>query len=186
MSIASAGALEQPLDDETELVRRAKAHDSGTWAAWHDQYYPLIYRYAYSRLTRHEDAEDVASQVFLEAMKSIGSYRSMGRPILAWFYGIAHNVVSKKRREAARAIIVSDVEEVSSEPAPDGEEALLGSLRLKAALERLKPEHREILILRFLLDLPTREVAAILGKREGALYSLQVRAVSALRRQMAE
>ncbi len=173
--------------NEAEEIRRAKAHDAAVWAAWHDQHYPFVYGYALSRLRNQQDAEDVASQVFLEAIKAIGRYRYQGRPVLAWLYGIARNLVSHRNRDSGRAMPLSqlglEAESSLASPADDGG---LERIVLESALEVLKPEHREVLVLRFLLDLPTKQVALVLGKTEPATYSLQVRALSALRREMAE
>src|SRR5262245_58762720 len=90
-------------ESEIEMVRRAKEHEPAGWAQWHDRYYPAIYRYAVARLRNHEDAQDVASQTFIEAMKGIQGYRDRGRPILAWFYGIARHLVSRRFREVKRS-----------------------------------------------------------------------------------
>ncbi len=185
MTITDLGAFRSEPADEADLVRRAKARDALVWASWHDQYYPLIYRYAYSRLSSRSDAEDVASQVFLEAMKSIGRYDYRGRPILAWFYGIASHVVSKRRRQLGRSEQLPDMELLlDTQKLITIEDASLTRVMLYEALSRLKPEHRDVLVLRFLLDLPSSQVAEILGKSEAATYSLQVRAMNALRRDL--
>jgi len=183
MRVADFGSQLHVPDSEAELVRRAKARDAAVWAAWHDQYYSFVYRYAAARLQSPDDAEDVASQVFLEAIKGIDRYQYRGRPILAWFYGIAHHLVSRRFREARRQVALSDVESGAA-IAEGGEEALVQALALRTALARLKSEHQEVLRLRFLLDLPAAEVATLLGKSEAAVHSLQVRAIAALRRQL--
>ena len=182
MSVA-ATAHDFGLNDDAAQVERAKARDPDVWALWHDHYYRLLYRYAYARLLRPEDAEDVASQVFLEALKSIDSYRYTGKPILAWLYGIAHHMVSRKVRQQGRA---TGLEAAGDAEAGGFEEASVLKLEIREALARLKPEHREVLVLRFVLELPTRRVAEILGKTEAGTYSLQVRAASALRRAMSQ
>ncbi len=159
----------------------AKAHDTKIWSAWHDQHYPFIFRYALSRLGNHQDAEDIASEVFLEAMKGIARFKYRGRPILAWFYGIAHHLVSRRRRETSRATRLVEKQANIQPQTTEFENASLESLTLQTALERLKPQHREVLVLRFLLELPTRRVAELIGKTEAATYSLQVRAIGSLR-----
>ena len=181
MNIAGAGTLGQAATGEAELLARAKARDPEVWARWHDELYPFVYRYAYSRLRSREDAEDIASQVFIEAIKGIQRYDSRGRPILAWFYGIAHNLVSRRFREGSHTTSLLEVEAVHS---PRNEETLVESLQVRMAMDRLKPEHKEVLTLRFLLDLPTKQVAGMIGKTEAATYSLQVRAMEALRREL--
>jgi RNA polymerase sigma-70 factor (ECF subfamily) len=174
--------LSTGVRDEAEEVRRAKQRDSLVWAAWHDAYYPLIYRYAFVRLANPEDAEDVTSQVFLEALKGIHRYEFRGRPIVAWLYGIAHNLVQHRRQELARRPKPIELSEGGAEALLDNSEATDAKLLVWSVLEMLKDEHREILVLRYLLDFPAKEVAAILGKTEQAVYSLQLRALDAARR----
>jgi RNA polymerase sigma factor (sigma-70 family) len=65
------------------------------------------------------------------------------------------------------------------------DDRLAENVDLERALAELTPEQREVLILRFRLGLPTREVAVLVGKAEGAVYSLQVRGIAALRRRLA-
>ena len=175
----------KPVEDESESIRRAKERDPAVWAQWHDLYYPFIYRYARSRLASQQDAEDTASQVFLEAIKGIDRYQDRGRPILAWLYGIAGNLVSRRYRENKRTVAVSSIPAVPELLVTEQHSALLETLTLRSALDKLKTEHREVLILRFVLDLPTGEIARLLGKSEVAVYSLQVRATDALRRELA-
>jgi RNA polymerase sigma-70 factor, ECF subfamily len=165
--------------DEAEDVRLAKERSSSVWGAWHDAYYPLIYRYAFIRLSTAEDAEDLASQVFLEALKGIDRFNYQGKPVLAWFYGIAGNLVKKRRRQLMRNPLPFEGE---TDAQVDEEEQNIVRMMVWSALEVLKDEHREVLILRFLLDLPNAQVARVIGKTEAATYSLQVRALEAARR----
>ena len=164
--------------DEKEAVRLAGALDRTVWTHWHDSYYPVLYRYAYVRLGNATDAEDVASQVFLEAIEGINRYQYRGQPILAWFYGIARNLVSRRYRLRGRYAPLDGDYEDTLNPFEAGSE---DRIAIYAALDELKPEHSEVLILRFLLDLPLREVASMIGKTEQATYSLQVRALIAMR-----
>jgi RNA polymerase sigma-70 factor, ECF subfamily len=186
MAAIPLSSSEWPDEDKTELVRRAKDRDPVVWAQWHDLYYPFVFRYARSRLASSQDAEDIASQVFLEAIKSIDHYQNRGRPILAWFYGIASNLVSRRYRESKRTVVMSLLPAVEELLAADQESSLVEASTLRSALGKLKKEHREVLILRFLLDLPTRDIARLLRKSEVAIYSLQVRATDALRRELGE
>jgi len=169
-------------DDEAEQVRLAQARASEVWAYWHDAYYPVIYRYAFARLGNKEDSEDTASQVFLEAIRSIDRFSYRGQPVIAWLYGISHHLVSRRRREMARGGGSLGETYLETSEAPEHETSTVDRLVLTSVLEKLKDEHREVLILRFMLDLPSKEVARLLGKNQLATYSLQVRALSAARR----
>lgn len=180
MTIA-AGTSDTSADQEADLVARAKARDASVWGLWHDQYYALIFRYAAARLRDPDEAEDVVAQVFLEALKSIDRYRYQGKPILAWFYGIAHHLVSRQLRQRGKTTGIEHAADLGSE---GFEEASVRSIAVQKALEQLKPEHREVLVLRFMLGLPTREVAQLMGRSETSTYSLQVRAALSLRKKM--
>jgi RNA polymerase sigma-70 factor, ECF subfamily len=182
MAVQAETPIGHRAEDEAEQVRRAKARDAEVWASWHDAYYPLIYRYAFARLGNREDSEDTTSQVFLEAIKSIDRFAYRGRPVIAWLYGIAHHLVSRRRRDVARGGGSLAESHLEASEAPGEEASTLDRLVVQSVLGRLKEEHREVLILRFMLDLPSKEVARILGKSELAIYSLQVRALTAARR----
>jgi RNA polymerase sigma-70 factor (ECF subfamily) len=174
--LPSAGAV----GDEEREVRGAKQRDQVVWAAWHDRYFPQLYRYAFLRLSDKDEAEDIAAQVFLEALKGIDRFTYQGRPILAWLYGIANNLALKRRRQLAR-MPVSKNDEVGVEAggSVEEEEATVQRLLVTYALEKLKKEHREVLVLRYLLDMPTKDVARAINKSEQATYSLLFRALQA-------
>jgi hypothetical protein len=75
--VIEASLATQAVDDGEALnIHKAKARDPEVWASWYDQYHPLLYRYAISRLNDREEAADIASQVFLEALKGVD--RSLG------------------------------------------------------------------------------------------------------------
>jgi RNA polymerase sigma-70 factor (ECF subfamily) len=170
--------------DELDLLDRAKAGDPDVWRTWYDQAYPFLFRYALSRLGRREEAEDIASQVFLEAFKSIHRYQPQEKPILAWLYGICRNLTANRARKHARELRANG-RLWTVAPGDESDALLVESVDLKRALAELTQDQREILTLRFRMGLPTREVAGLVGKSEAAVYSLQVRAIASLRRRLA-
>ena len=168
---------------QRELVALAKQRDSAAWSSIYSENYDAVYRYIYGRLGRREEAEDLASQVFLEALQSIDSFRDMGRPLVAWLFGIARNLANSTARRSKRARRTdSPVEEIESGVTvlPDGLSSY--SLDLIAGLDGLTKDQRETLVLRFYAGLSAKEVARVLGKSEQAVYALQVRAIASLRR----
>ena len=169
---------------QLELVALAKQRDSATWSSIYSQQYDTMYRYIYGRLGRREEAEDLASQVFLEALQSIDSFVDMGRPLTAWLFGIARNLANNSIRRSQRMGPTDslDTEEVDRKAPglPGGLSA--DSLDLIAALDALTKEQRETIVLRFYVGLTAKEAGQVLGKNEPAIYALQVRAIAALRR----
>jgi RNA polymerase sigma-70 factor (ECF subfamily) len=168
-------------DAEAHRVRRAKARDGSVWAHWYDNYHGLVYRYAYSRLNSPDEAADVAAQVFVVALRSIDRYQYRGRPVLAWFYGIARNLVSEHLKRAKRQQLTL----LLAEEADDTASISVNKLALREAVAKLTPDQREVVTLTFLLNLSVREAARALRKKEATIYSLQARAVANLRRLIA-
>ena len=84
---------------EAALVELAKAGSAEAWTEIYNAHYPTLFRYIKARTFNDRTAEDLTSAVFLGALKGIGSYRYQGRPLLAWLYRIARNVVASHQRE---------------------------------------------------------------------------------------
>ena len=193
----------EELDCEVDLVRRAKARSREAWTEIYEQNHPKLFRYVYARVGDRETAEDLTASVFLEALKSIGSYKSRGRPLLAWLYRIARNVVNYHYRSLFRKKAAQDTRATRSlwsflkprqpqeEPATRDQPGELGDPAslvegwdLRQAVTRLSDDQREVIILRYFVGLTTPEVASLVGKHERAVYSLQTRAIKALRRHL--
>lgn len=168
---------------EEDLIRRVKNRDEDAWSELYDLHYPNLYRYAFARLRSREEAEDVAAQVFLEALRGIDGFSYRGKPMLAWLYRIARNLIADHLRYQIRR-------DRAAQNLPGGEnyapaaDASLDTLELLDAISRLTIDQQEVLILRFFMSLPAKATAQMLGKNETAVFALQVRAIGALRRIM--
>jgi RNA polymerase sigma-70 factor (ECF subfamily) len=168
---------------QRELVKLAKQRDSAAWSTIYAQHYDSVFRYLFGRIGRKEEAEDLASQVFLEALRSIDSYADRGKPLAAWLFGIARNLANNQFRSTRRRGETDSLDEADVE---DGT-AVIGDLRaesldLIAGINEITKEQRETLVLRFYVGLSAKEVGLVIGKTEQAVYALQVRGLAALRR----
>src|SRR5438093_9484232 len=94
-------------DYEAELVAGAKERSPKAWDEIYARHYLQIYRYIHARVFDPHVAEDLASSVFLGAVKGIGAYRYRGQPLLAWLYRIAHNTVSSHHRTTLKHRVVA-------------------------------------------------------------------------------
>lgn len=168
---------------ESALIAGAKRRDGQAWAAIYDQHFPTLYRYAYARLRSKEEAEDVAAQAFLDALKGIDAYEDRGRPLLAWLYRITHNLVVERLRRDQRARRAAALPDGSPTHYP-GPEVSIDNLVLLDALAQLTPDQQEVIILRYLMQMTTKEVSALIGKSDAAIFSLQVRAIAGLKRRL--
>lgn len=157
----------------TGQVARLKAREAAAWGELFEQEYPLVYRTVLSRTGNPAAAEDVASQVFVEAIEGIGRFQDRGRPVGAWLMVIARHRVAdwfrRQQRERGTAI----------EPQTDGPEA--GLTVALEALQVLTPEQREVVHLRFVEGFPLEDVALRTGRSVGAVKALQHRAITRLR-----
>jgi RNA polymerase sigma-70 factor (ECF subfamily) len=171
----------RPTDSEGTRVQRAQAGDASVWDEWYDEYYRPLFRYAYIRLRSRSEAEDAVAQVFAEAFRGIGRYRHTGKPLLAWLYRIAHNVIfDRLKAEARRPDNPSGGELVLGA----GPEARIACLDLLKAIDSLTPEQRDVIIMRYFMDMSSLEVGAALGKTQPAVFSLQSRALVTLRNKL--
>lgn len=186
MAKESDGASAPDPELESFLVEQAKAGEAEVWESWFDQYYQQLYSYAFLRLRRKVDAEDIVAQVMLEAVKGINRYEYRGKPIIAWLFAIAHNLIAdsvkrQRRRETREADAV-----VAGGPADADPENRIDNLDLLQALDELTEEQRDVIILRFFMGLRPKEIGDLLSKSEAAVYSLQARAILALRVSMGD
>jgi RNA polymerase sigma-70 factor (ECF subfamily) len=165
-------------EKDAARLKRAQAGDETVWDEWFSDYYRPLFRYAYLRLRSSSEAEDTVSQVFVEAYRGIARYKYTGKPLLAWLYRIAHNVIfDRLKAESRRPEAAEQVELVLGE----GPEANIVSIDLLNAIDSLTPEQRDVIILRYFMSMSSVEVAALLGKTQPAVFSLQSRALASLR-----
>jgi RNA polymerase sigma-70 factor (ECF subfamily) len=188
VSIGRAGVAVAAADDEGALIDRARAMEAAAWDALYSEHYRAIYRYAWFRVGDSAAADALAAEVFLEAVRGIGGYRYRGTSFRAWLYRIAHNLTADYlRRSFKRA--AHESAEPSGTPAltdVDFAPALLARRDLHEAVARLTDDQQQIVILRFFEGLSLAEVSAATGRREGAIKSLQHRAIGRLRALLAE
>jgi RNA polymerase sigma factor (sigma-70 family) len=146
----------------------------------------------YLRGLRAREPEDLASEVFVGVARGLASFEGEERAFRSWVFAIAHRRVLDERRRLARRR-EDPVEPSLLAGLPSGsavgdveEEALgrLGGARALRLLEGLTEDQRAVLLLRILADLSVEEVAQILGKRPGAVKTLQRRALAALARHL--
>ena len=172
------------MQDEESLVRRAQQRDQEAFAQLYEGYFDKIYRYAVLRIGNETEAEDVTQQVFLNALRSISSFRWKGAPFSAWLFRIAHNQVvdylRKKTRQATESLDESLV--ISKSDPQLVVEQRLDIEQLMLATKRLTKAQQEVIALRFVSELSTAQVAKVMGKSQGAIKALQHSAIVALRK----
>jgi RNA polymerase sigma-70 factor, ECF subfamily len=176
---------DRPLPDEADLIHRAKSGDADAFARLYDAYVDRIYRYVYFRVTDDETAEDLTSQVFLKAWEHLDRYQVSG-PFLAWLYTIARNQVIDHYRTHKETIALDQVSSLPAESQAVDEQVETNSdlETMRQALQFLTEEQQQVVILKFIADLSTENIAQLMNKREGAVRALQMRALQTLAKHM--
>jgi len=168
--------------DESHLVRQAKSGDADSFAQLYDAYVERLYRYVYFRVSDEQTAEDITSQVFLKAWENLGRFQSDGVPFLAWLYTIARNQVIDHYRTRKESV---PLDKIASLPAngrtvDEQVETEFDLQAMRDALQFLTEEQQQVLILKFIVEMTTDEIAQAMGKKEGAIRALQMRALQTL------
>ena len=136
------------------------------------------------------DPEDVVGDVFLKAFHNIGAFRGTEDQFRSWVFTVAHHrIVDERRRTSRRPNTTAPLDAIDERSdAVDVEEVALGALehdRLRAVIDRLVPDQRDVVLMRVLGDLSIEQTAAALGKTEGAIKQLQRRALISIREVLA-
>ena len=152
-------------------------------ASLYEDYYGKIANYAYSKIGDKDQAQDIAGEVFLKALRSLASYKEHGIPMQAWLFKIAHNlIVDYLRKMAKNKTIPIDNVDIADNSNPAVEvERHLEFVRVTKAMEQLTDDQREVLKLRFLSEFTSKEVGNIMGKSDGAVREMQRAAIEKLR-----
>jgi len=174
--------LQPPRSDEPQLVERAKT-DPEAFGELYDRYFQQMYRFCFSRLRDQAAAEDVTSEVFMKALRSIPRYQDTGRPFAAWLYQIAANAVADRYRAHRPTVDIDELFDVSSGGAGLDDLAIRGEevRRIWKIVETLPAPQRTALVLKFQEDMKLADIAQVMGKSEGAIKLLIHRGVSRIR-----
>jgi RNA polymerase sigma-70 factor (ECF subfamily) len=171
-----------------KLVERAQAGERDALEELYLIHFDRIYSYLHMTVGNRHDAEDLTTQTFLKMLESFGRFRWQSAPFSAWLFRIAHNLSMDHFRANRRWQPEEEVPEPpDSEERSAEDEALqsIGRQSMMALIDTLSPEQQQVLTLKFVFNFPNGDVATILEKTEGAIKSLQHRALVSLQKQIA-
>jgi len=183
-------------EDESErgrliaLVELARQGDAEAFGLLYDHYQGSVYRFLFYRTRSSTLAEDLTSETFFRALRSMNGFRWQGKDFGAWLMTIARNLATDHFK-AGRTRLELTTEDMSlHDDATEGPEgAVLAGLTnevLMQALTELPAEQRDCLVMRFLQGMSIAETAAVLGRSDGAVKQLQLRGVRNLAKLMPE
>jgi RNA polymerase sigma-70 factor (ECF subfamily) len=183
----TAAKPKESAADVKRLVERAQGGDRAALEDLYLLHFDRIYSYLHMSVGNRHDAEDLTTQTFLRMLESINRFRWQSVPFSAWLFRIAHNLSIDHFRAARRVQPEEDVPEPEGAEADSAElEALrsIGRQSLLELIDRLSDEQQQVLTLKFVFNFSNADVAIILGKTEGAVKSLQHRALVSLQKQL--
>jgi RNA polymerase sigma-70 factor (ECF subfamily) len=169
---------------EAQAIEASKT-DVRAFTPLYKMYVRPIYRYLYSRTRRRTDAEDLTSQVFLEAIQSLPRYQHRGY-FQAWLFSIAqHRVLNFYNRLPAVEEIDDTCEIQSNVENPLNALAKDDEIReLQQQFSALSPDEQEVLRLRFVAELTYAEIGKVLGRSEDAVKKQTYRILERLKSQL--
>ena len=170
--------------DERLLAERllvgAARKDPSRFAELYENHFERVYAYVLRRAGNRQEAEDITSQVFHQALEKIGGFEWRGVPFAAWLLRIAANATADRWRQLAREQ-GSPAEEASEEFDFNEANRFAQVFRL---VKELPMEQRLVIEMRFAEEKSIREIAQTIGRTEGAVKQLQFRAIRNLRTRM--
>ena len=174
---------------EESLVEQAKRGDKTAIASLYDAHYGAVYNYIHYRVEDQPTAEDLTAEVFIRMLRKLPGYVQRDRPLLAWLYTIARNLVIDHHRSPNKGedlpIVDHLLEDGSLDPARQVQESQTEDC-FKRALTQLPESQRSILIYRFVDEFSTDQILGLMDKSDRALRSLQHRALRSLERALKE
>ncbi|MCA9971434.1 MAG: sigma-70 family RNA polymerase sigma factor [Anaerolineales bacterium] len=175
------------MQDELTLLVRARALDEAALADIHRTYYRPIFRYISFRVGDPKVVEDLTSEVFTRLLSALRDKTAPQNTLRGWLFRVASHVVADHYRQRQRAPEVELTDMIPDDRTPL-EDTISQKLRvqdLRHALKDLTDEQQSVLALRFGFGMRIREVAETIGKSEGAVKQLQLRALASLAKQLA-
>lgn len=188
---ASSAPAERPariahLDRDRPVVEAAQ-RDPLAFDALYRRYLAQVYSYAYYELGDHHAAEDATEATFVAALTNLAGFQERARPadgdgastFRVWLFQIARNEIAGERRRARRRPVEPIGETVIADPLNVEDDAVRHDQAREAwrAVGRLPGERRQAMVLRFVDELSTAEIAGVLGRSEGAVRVLIHRAL---------
>ena len=179
-----ATSSEESEEERTRLialVELARTGDKEAFGLLYDHYHVSVHRFLYYRTRSQTLAEDLTSETFFKALRSMSNFRWQGRDFGAWLMTIARNLATDHFKAGrTRLELVTDDMSQHDDATEGPESAVLATLTNEAlmhALTELPDEQRDCLIMRFLQGMSIAETAAVLGRSDGAVKQLQLRGV---------
>lgn len=173
--------------DLDNLVEKAQKGDAEAFAQVYDELVKPVYRYIYYRV-EEAVAEDLTEETFLKVWQNLKKYKKGKHPFSSWVFRIAHNlVVDYYRQNKTTEMIEETVVDHKAESNPHHQTNLkLTQIRLRKVIYRLPENYQQVIILKYINELDNKEISTVTGKSEGAIRTIQFRALDKLKLLLSE
>jgi len=177
----TAGTVTPRQSEVVRLVKRAISGDFEAFGEIYSIFLDRIYRYVFYQVKNKMTAEDITEEVFIKAWNAIGSCKGREKTFSAWLYRIAHNRVIDNFRSQEKEQSI-DMETIAELSHPELEvEKEIDHHKLLNGIAELPQNQKQVIILKFIEGLDNSEIGQIMGKNQGAIRILQMRALAKLR-----
>lgn len=176
-----------PADADAErLLIEAAQKDPARFADLYQNNVERVYAFVARRVRDRNEAEDVTSEVFHHALAGLQRFSWRGAPFAAWLFKIAANAIIDRSKRAAKEQLIATREDSTGVNSHTIDDEIEQRALLYKFVDRLPVDQRRVVSMRFAEEKSIREIAAELGRSEGAVKQLQFRALQTLRAQLVD
>ena len=166
-------------DRERQLIEAAQK-DPSRFAELYEENFGRVWAFVIRRVHDRAAAQDITSEVFHQALANVKRFEWRGLPFAAWLYRIAANAIAdhfaklvrEESRQAEESVSPHEIDDIDRRAS------------LYRFVDRLPPDQRQVIVMRFAEERSIREIASAIGRSEGAVKQLQWRGLQTLRARM--
>jgi RNA polymerase sigma-70 factor, ECF subfamily len=166
--------------DERLLIAAAQK-DPARFTELYEEHFERVYAFVARRLRNRDDAEDITSEVFRDALANIGKFEWRGAPFASWLYRIASNAIADRWQHGAKEQRTALADDPSDDSVRANPEEIESRARLFRLVATLPADQRRVIEMRFAEGKSIAEIARELSRTDGAVKQLQFRAIQNLR-----
>jgi RNA polymerase sigma-70 factor (ECF subfamily) len=170
-------------ESEERLLIEAAQKDPSRFAELYELNFYRVYAYVLRRVHNRVDAQDLTAHVFHQALANLGKFTWRGAPFSTWLYRIASNAIADQARRKSREVVDNNPP-ATENPGTVDLERTERCAHVFQAVSKLPEDQQRVIMLRFADEKSVREIAAELGRSEGAVKQLQFRGLETLRAQL--
>ena len=173
------------MSSQEQIIRECQKGNLDEFTELYEQYFDKIYRFIYYKTHHQQTAEDLTSQVFIKTLENIGRFNPRKGLFSSWLYRIARNKVIDYYRTNKKEFDITGFWDLNTGEKIDYDLENKEKLeQVRRYLDKLKPEQREVIVMRIWDGLSYREIAEIIDKKEANCKMIFSRTMKKLREEI--